>query len=107
MTLTVTPELNLKQNIVGWGNVDTAAIWETPAMQPELNKGKFANRSEKRDCIRGSDPGKNNLSVKENLQGTSGPWKFKEQNFGSWFQLIEDMTTCQGIEKMLALQCKL
>lgn len=26
MTLTVTPELNLKQNIVGWGNVDTAAF---------------------------------------------------------------------------------
>ena len=50
MTLKVTPELNLKQNIVGWGNVNTAAIWETPAMQPELNKGKFANRYEKRDC---------------------------------------------------------
>ena len=50
MTLEVTPELNLKQNIIGWGNVDTAATWETLAIPPEeLNKGKLANRNEKRD----------------------------------------------------------
>lgn len=54
MTLEVTTELKLNritEEIAGWGNVDTAAIWATLAMQPEeLNKGKLADINEKRDC---------------------------------------------------------
>lgn len=117
MTLEVTTELKLNritEEIAGWGNVDTAAIWATLAMQPEeLNKGKLADINEKRDCNKKDEDVPEEvtlakkLPVKENLWGTSWPWKFKEQNVGSWSQLRKDMTTCQGIENMLALYWKL
>lgn len=46
----------------------------------EMRKETVTKRME---MYQRKDPGKNNLSVKENLRGTSGPRKFKEQNVGS------------------------